>query len=227
MDPIIKKFNSSADLKEHLKRFKMNKIHSRTRKNDLKNFVAMDTETTGLDATQCEVIDVGAVRFRDGKPVESFSILLKPHAPIPALITEINHITDEMVEGQPYFAEIVAQLEAFVGSDAVVGQNLCFDLGFLVNYGMEFPEGTRFYDTMLIGREKLRGHFTSKYDPASGKWTKTENAEYDIENHKLGTLCDYFGVELIDAHRAENDALATGKLFVRMAEHYGLIRTEE
>lgn len=223
MCPIQRNYTNSKELKAALNVFRVCKIHTRTKKTDLKNFVVIDTETTGLDAAHCEIIDVGAVRFRDGKPKEIFSMLLKPHSAIPPVITSINHITDEMVAGQPYFQDIIPQLEDFIGSDAIVGQNIKFDLGFLVNYGLTFRPDTRFYDTMLIGRDKLLGHYSSKYDSVTRKWIKTENTEYDVENHKLATLCDYYGIELIDAHRAESDALATGKLFIKMAEYAGLI----
>lgn len=166
------------------------------------NYTAIDTETTGLDCRSCEIIEVGAVRFRSWTPVRELDILIKPKSRIPSFITSLTGITNEMVEDQPRFDDIVEQLMAFVGEDDIVGHNLTFDLNFLSSQGVPvYTSGYEFHDTMKIARKNLK----------KGQ---------DIENHRLGTLCDYYGIDNLHAHRACDDANATGILFKKLCKNF-------
>lgn len=195
-----------------------------TKKTDITkigNFVVVDTETTGLRYSTDEVIDIAAIRFRNFEPVAKFSTLLSPHKPIPAEVTNINHITDEMVIGKPYFQQIAEALLDFIGDDNIVGHNLQFDLKFIVHYGANVSlKKRKYFDTLAIAKRTIK--------KTKMKWDKDIEdyiEEYDsdrVDNYKLKTLCSYFGIINRDAHRAESDALATGFLFQELAE----LRTE-
>lgn len=212
-------FADSAELKSFLKTIPFCGITKRTNPDLLKDFIVIDTETTGLDAVRDEIIDVGAIRFRDWQPAETFSMLLKPHRHIPSSVSDINHITDDMVASSPYYADVVPELQTFIGNDNLVGQNLSFDLGFLVNWGLPLNMRNHiFFDTMLVAEKLLRTRYSGYYDRVQRKWVRTENDNYDIENLKLETLCRYYDVPLENAHRAANDALATGLLFRKLTE---------
>lgn len=97
--------------------------------------MAVDTETTGLNCMQNEIIEVGAVRFRSWEPVAEFNTLIRPRCHIPYNITCLTGISDAMVAGKPRFAEIIDDLMSFIGDDDIVGHNVCFDLGFLSHGG--------------------------------------------------------------------------------------------
>jgi len=71
-----------------------------------RTYIALDLETTGLDASRDAIIEVGAVKFLDGEPVDSFSTLVNPGRPIPYEITLITGITDRDVIGMPAFDQV-------------------------------------------------------------------------------------------------------------------------
>ena len=104
-------------------------------------FIALDLETTGLDAARDSIIEVGAVRFCGSSIVASFTTLVNPQRPIPRQITELTGIRNADVAGAPTIDRVVPELLAFAGSDtaAVIAHNATFDLGFLRAAGVEFP----------------------------------------------------------------------------------------
>ncbi len=184
----------------------------RSNMEQLSNYVVIDTETTGLKCTSDEIIEVAAIRFRGFEPVEKFVTLSAPSKPIPEQITEINHITDEMVAGKPCFQQIAASLVEFIGEDNIVGHNLPFDLKFIVHYGANVTERKRkYYDTLAIAQKTIK-KVRMKWDKEYEEYVEDFNST-GISDYKLKTLCFYLGLPYQGAHRAEADALATGLLF--------------
>ena len=160
------------------------------------DFVVFDFETTGLESAKDEIIEIGAVKISKGKIVSTFSTFVKPSVAIPAEITELTHITDEMVADAPAINYVLPDFYKYCYGCSLVAQNIAFDYGFLsaigkkMLYNFDNPQ----YDTMIMARNKLRG----------------------LKNYKLGTICDYLGVSLVGAHRAVNDCLATAKVFLKL-----------
>lgn len=192
------------------------------------DFVVFDTETTGYTPSRDRIIELGAVRFSGGQPVERFSTLVDPERPIPLEATEVNNITDEMVACAPKLYQILPAFEAFVGNSAMVAHNLHFDLKCLYYSGSSILDTDRqYFDTLEIARQVLKRH-RRIYNPyPAGELTEEdyyygnygEDYEYnDVENHKLGTLCEYYDIVHPGPHRADADALVTGDLFLRLAE---------
>ena len=97
----------------------------------LSEFVAVDVETTGLKPLRQRIIEIAAVRFRDGVEVERFETLVFPERRIPSYITTLTGITDEMVAAAPRFPDIAGKLERFLGNSLIVGHNVAFDISFL------------------------------------------------------------------------------------------------
>ena len=181
-----------------------------------KSFVVFDTETTGLYSWRDKIIEIGAVRFRDGKPVETFHSMVDPGMHIPEVVTQINHITDEMVAGAPDISEVVHTFDAFVGNDALVGHNIDFDLRFIKNGGSILPDNNRIYiDTAELSRQMVKGP-DKVYDQASGRWRNDYNSQYEVKGHNLELMCEFYGLEHGELHRADEDALVTGKLLVAL-----------
>ena len=83
-----------------------------------RSFVVFDTETTGLYPWRDKIIEIGAVRFCNGEPVETFHSMVDPGVRIPEMVTQINHITNEMVAGAPAITDVLPAFEDFVGEDA-------------------------------------------------------------------------------------------------------------
>ena len=134
-----------------------------------KDFVVFDTETTGLYPWSDKIIEIGAVRFRDGEPVERFDMMVNPRIHIPQTITDITHITDDMVADAPAIGDALPAFEEFVGDDTLVGHNIDFDLRFIKASGSRLPDNDRIYiDTAELSRQLVKGP-DKVYDEATSR----------------------------------------------------------
>lgn len=184
---------------------KFTNITKRTNPLAFTTYVVVDVETTGLPLTS-KIVEISAIRFEGHCPVEKFTTLINPERAIPPEATKINNITDDMVANAPKICEVMPAFQKFVGSSAVVGHNLAFDLEFLYAYGFNLDNPKqRFYDTLQLAKSVLV------------KANDDYDNDYDVDDYKLGTLCSHYGIYLSNAHRACSDCLATGKLFEKLA----------
>lgn len=210
------KILSVLDLEENVK---YTSITPKTSFDRIGNFVVVDIETTGLSCSNSKIVEVGAIKFEDWTPVEKFHTLINPGKHIPNDATKVNNITDEMVANSPAFIEIIDSLDSFIGKSNIVGHNLAFDLKFLYHFGYDFTYCKRkYYDTLEIAQKTLKKP-RMKWDKEWEEYTINDDYDYDVENYKLTTLCDYY--EIIDdtfAHRALSDAFATGLLFMNLVK---------
>ncbi|MDD3535516.1 MAG: helicase C-terminal domain-containing protein [Candidatus Cloacimonetes bacterium] len=163
-------------------------------------FVALDIETTGLNNERDEIIEIAAVRYRNGEVVERFDSFVRPLGKVPKFIHFLTNISAQDLKHAPLINEVLEDFVRFVGSSTLVGHNLPFDMGF-INYKLAeykgFPLSNPQWDTVELARIYLP--FT--------------------EDHKLGTLTRYFDISLENAHRADADAEATGQLLLKLADH--------
>lgn len=198
---------------------KYTNITAKTSLDRIGSFVVIDTETTGLSSTKDTIIEIAAIKFEDWIPVAKFHTLLNPGKHIPEDATAINNITDDMVADSPMFSQIIDCLSSFVGKSSIVGHNLPFDLKFLYRYGYNFTKNKRhYYDTCEIAKKTLKIS-KMKWDKEYGEYVVNDNYDYDVENYKLTTLCEYYQIrDNSFAHRAMSDALATGILFQKLAQ---------
>jgi DNA polymerase-3 subunit epsilon/ATP-dependent DNA helicase DinG len=156
-----------------------------------RTFVALDLETTGLDPSRDAIIEVGAVRFRDGAILERLVTFVNPQRTIPPRIQQMTGIRDADVAGAPTFDQVAPELRAFVGADvaAVVAHNAAFDMGFLHAHGLRLHRPA--LDTHELATIVLPG----------------------LASYSLGELCIHLDINLVDAHRALADAEAAAILF--------------
>ncbi len=171
-------------------------------------FVAADVETTGLDPSADRLLEVGAVHFRpDGNggfvPGDRLSLLVDPGIPIPEESTRLTGITPEMVRGASTPDEAVERLAAFLGGRPMVAHNAFFDLDFLRHAAARAPGGQRLnppvVDTLSLAQALLPG----------------------LANHKLGTVAAFLGASPDRAHRAADDAEASGRILCALMERTG------
>lgn len=94
-------------------------------------FVVFDTETTGFSPTMDRIVEVGAVKFRNGEVIEEKSWLVNPERDIPYWATKVNGITDDMVKGKPTFKEIYPDFQKFIEGSALMAHNAKFDISFV------------------------------------------------------------------------------------------------
>ncbi|MDE0092576.1 MAG: 3'-5' exonuclease, partial [Oligoflexia bacterium] len=83
----------------------------------MKNFISFDLETTGTLSHLDHIIEIGAVRFREGKVEDSYQQLVSIDIPIPEQASKVNGITDEMLKGQPAIQEVLPKFADFCSSD--------------------------------------------------------------------------------------------------------------
>ena len=166
----------------------------------IKNYVAFDLETTGLDVDNDYIIEIGALRVIDGKVSERFMEFVKPPILITERITSITGITNEMVSQARNTKDIISDFVQFCGNDILVGHNILFDYRFAKRYALEY--GYSFekngIDTLRIARKVHK----------------------DMESKSLSTLCSYYNITNPAAHRAYYDALATAKIYHMLAHDF-------
>lgn len=195
----------------------LSNITVRTHIDKLFPLVAIDTETTGTTPRGNDIIEVSAVRFESGfTPVSCFTTLCKARNPIPPAAAAVNHITDEMIADKPYFGEVAASLSEYLKGCNIVAHNMDFDRKFLFCCGCELPEDVKYFDMLDLAKRVLTCPSSKKWDNEIKAKVPVDN--YDVENYKLDTLCDYYGIYRNDAHRALSDAYATGLLFEKIID---------
>lgn len=171
-------------------------------------FVIIDLETTGgAPHLGAAITEIGAVKARGGTTIGEFKSFVDPQHPVPAYITALTGITDDMVFQAPTISAIFPALLEFLGeaeSTVLVAQNAPFDLSFLTfaarAHGFTWPQYP-VLDTAIIARKVL---------------TRDE-----VPNCKLATLAEFFGTETTPNHRALDDARATVDVFHGLLERLG------
>lgn len=159
--------------------------------------VVFDVETTGLDATRCEILEIGAVKLHGGKITETFETLIKPSTPVPDEITELTGITDEMVKDSPSIRLALPDFYKFAYGCTIIAYNIDFDYKFISVQGKKlgYIFDNKQIDAMYLARAYIPG----------------------LKNFKLSTVCKHLGVSLVNAHRAVNDALATAECVIKLS----------
>ncbi|HCH65676.1 MAG TPA: hypothetical protein DFR83_22930 [Deltaproteobacteria bacterium] len=170
---------------------------------DRPDCIVLDTETTGFDPDEDEIIEVAAVRLRggtySGKPQDRFVALLRNTIPVGAS-EAVHQISDATLAAEGQDPRTVLEgLREFIGRQPVAGHNVGFDRRMLEGYGARLgvPLQLRVcFDTLPMARRLV----------------------LDARNHKLGTLVDHLQIPFEPTHRALDDVLATVELATRLAE---------
>ena len=162
-------------------------------------FVVFDIETTGLSKETESITEIGAVKVVDGKIIDRFSTFVNPERPIPAEITKLTGITNEMVADAPVITEILPKFLEFCQDAVLVAHNANFDTGF-IRLNAERKCGIEVKNTVLDTLELSRSLLP------------------ELKKHKLDIVCEQLGVSLEGHHRAVNDAEATAEVFLKFID---------
>jgi len=159
-------------------------------------FVVVDVETTGRDPKVADLIEIGAVRVRDGEIVDRFSTFVNPGRSI--FGAQMHGITDAEVAGAPNPHDAALRFVEFAGTASLVGHNVGFDLGFIETALGEPGKfaNTSYFDTLAIARDGYP----------------------DLESYKLGDVARFFGIAVETAHRGLADAETTAALLAQFAK---------
>ncbi|MFM1538343.1 PolC-type DNA polymerase III [Helcococcus bovis] len=163
---------------------------------DNKDYVVFDLETTGLSNFTDKIIEFGAVKIRNGEIIEVFEEFVNPKEPLSDFTTELTGITNDMVVNADTIDIVLPKFLEFTKDTILVAHNAEFDVEFILaktsEMNLEFKP--IYADTMYISRA---------LNP-------------DFKNHKLDTLTKHYQVNLLNHHRASDDARATAEVFIKM-----------
>ncbi|MHA3066260.1 PolC-type DNA polymerase III [Lacticaseibacillus saniviri] len=175
-------------------------------------YVVFDVETTGLSAVYDKVIELAAVKMKDGQVIDSFEEMIDPGFPLSEFTINLTHITDEMVHGSKSEEEVFRLFHEFTTGTIMAGHNVTFDVGF-INAGYE-RHGMPKIDNPVIDTLE----FSRMLHP-------------ERKNHKLDTLTKAYQISLENHHRANADAEATGYLMYALekeaAKTYGMTKLNQ
>ena len=160
-------------------------------------YVVFDVETTGLSAVYDTIIELAAVKIKNGEIIDRFESFANPHKPLSATIINLTSITDDMLQDAPEVEAVLKRFHRWAEDSVFVAHNASFDMGFLnVGYkkvGLE-KAANPVIDTLELGRLLYP----------------------ELKNHRLNTLAKKLDVELTQHHRAIYDAEATGYILLKM-----------
>lgn len=157
-------------------------------------YVVFDLETTGFSPKNDKIIEIGAVKIKNGKIIDSFSEFVNPRRPIPYKITELTGISDDMVRYSDSIDFVLPRFMDFIGDAAVVAHNASFDCSFIEKNckDLDLPFNATILDTVQICRFLYP----------------------ELKSVKLNLVAKHLGIKLTSHHRAVDDAKATGDIFV-------------
>ena len=178
---------------------------------NLDDFIVLDLETTGLDPAKDKIIEIGAIRFVDGKEEESFEEMINPQIPIPDFITKLTGISDKDVKSAPTIDKKLGELIDFLDDSIILGHQVNFDAAF-IEYLLRVEE------------EDFRN-----WENDSTRFKYFKNKRLDtlffsriflpfLPRMNLGTVAAHYKIDLENAHRATDDARATGFIFLHLIE---------
>ena len=161
-------------------------------------YVVFDIETTGFSPTKNKIIEIGAVKVRNGEIIDRMDEFVNPEVPIPFDIERLTGINDAMVMGADTVDKVLPRFLEFVGDAALVAHNASFDVSFIShNAGLlGLPFDPTVLDTVTLARVLLP----------------------NLNRFKLDTVAKALGVSLENHHRAVDDAEATAGIFLKFVE---------
>lgn len=162
------------------------------------DYTIIDTETGGLDPGKCDLLEVGAIQFREHKEVKRFRSYVRPTGRIPPDATKVNHISWTMVSSAPEIGEVKTQLLQFIGTDILVGYNIDFDIKFLQTR-MQCKIENPAFDVLSLARKAFPG----------------------LPRYRLVDMRTYLGIKL-PAHNAIDDCAATAVVFQAALKRLGI-----
>ncbi|MBR1442277.1 MAG: PHP domain-containing protein, partial [Firmicutes bacterium] len=158
-------------------------------------YVVFDIETTGLDKENNKIIEIGAVKVKNGEIADNFSEFVNPEEHISEKITDLTGITDEMVKDAPNESVILPKFFDFFEGCILVAHNADFDTGFIKKWAER--NGRKFESTYVDTLGIARALFT------------------ELKKFTLDRVAKRLDVSLDNHHRAVCDAQATAEIFIK------------
>lgn len=163
------------------------------------NFCVIDLETTGGNHESDQIIEIGLVRIRNLEITSSKNFLVNPQKQIPEFIQKLTSIKQDDVANCPTISEVIDEVIDYIGEDIIVAHNTSFDVPFLnsVMRRLGKPE----FKNRVICTNVMTKHMIP-----------------EIMTSNLNYMSQLFKIDHTNAHRAQDDALATAKLLLKFLE---------
>ncbi|PKG49294.1 MULTISPECIES: 3'-5' exonuclease family protein [Halomonadaceae] len=155
--------------------------------------IFVDVETTGTRATRDRITEIAALKVVNGELVDRWSSLIYPECKVPAQITQLTGIRDDMLREAPRFTHIAESLREWLGDGQLVAHNARFDYSFLRN---EFKRAGQDFRASLICTLRLSRRIAPQE-----------------QQHNLKALLNRYGISPIRHHRAGDDVDALWALW--------------
>ena len=169
-------------------------------------YVCLDCETTGLNPKKDEILSIGAVIIKDNKILmrKTLNIFVKPDKDATEESIKIHQIRPIDLENAVSPKEAILELLEFIGSRAIVGYYIKFDMAMISKYTKQY-----------IGI-KLPNHSIE----VSSMYYKTrpKNSEYAFIDLKFDTIMKELDIPELGKHDALNDAIMTSMIFLKVKE---------
>ena len=163
-------------------------------------YVVFDLETTGFSPVTDRIIEIGAVKIRNGEIVDRFSTFVDPGIIIPFRIEDLTGITNEMTASAPKIETVLPEFLEFLGDAVAVAHNASFDMSFIKEnmrrLSIPGAEKLPYMDTLAISRMLIP----------------------QISRYTLDHIAKELNVSLGHHHRAVDDAECTGKIFLKLCD---------
>ncbi len=166
-----------------------------------REFVIFDVETTGLSSVYDTIIEIGAVKMKNGEVLERFDKFINPHHPLSEQTINLTSITDEMVSAADDEDVVIKQFQDFYGDRPLCGHNVQFDVGF-VNAALR------------------RAGLSEITQPVVDTLEVSRLLHPEQNRHTLDSLAKKYNVSLEHHHRANQDAEATGYLMYKLLDAF-------
>ena len=155
-------------------------------------YISLDLETTGFSNKYDRIIEFGAVKFRDGKEIDSMRTLVNPGRNIPDAVQELTGITNADVSTAPRWGQVRRQVDQFIQGHPIIAHNAAFDQRMLNAHGITTSH--KWYDTMKLSRRVYP----------------------DQPSHSLENITLKLGIHQPGTHRADVDARLTARAFTML-----------
>ncbi len=163
-----------------------------------------DLETTGIRVATDRIVEICIHRVNVDGTTQTRTMRINPEMPIPPEVTEIHGITDEDVRDCPTFKQVAHELAKFLDN--------CDLAGFNSNH----------FDIPLLVEEFLRAEID--FDLKGRRFVDVQNIFHKMEPRNLGAAYKFYcEKELVNAHSAEADTIATYEILKAQLDRYAEI----
>ena len=153
-------------------------------------FVIFDTETTGFSPANDRLVEIGAVKVRDGKKLGEKTWLINPQRYIPWYVQKVHNITPEMLKECPTFPEVYPEFLEFIDGAVLIAHNAPFDIRF-------------------ISAEAARHDMPAPKNACLDSLALFRNWHPQLKSHTVSDLVNLYDISTdgMHAHRATDDSL--------------------